>query len=225
MSIDYNNSIKNITIVTSLLNCSMQRSVFTREERYLQTKNTLETIRAKIPNGLILLIDITKFTQEEEDYFKANCDVIINESNNVKMIDIVHDDKNNGERCYLLTAIDTINILLSTYPNITNIFKVSGRYFLNQNFNYNNFCNDKTCVFVVDPNIWSNAVATCLFKLSVYQLNNFYNKLVSYETRNGMCMETWMFSYVMSLQNSDYIHIPIMGMTGKIAPNGIEGNM
>lgn len=225
MSINYNDSINNITIVTSLLNCSSHLSVFSREERYEQTKHTLKTIRSKIPNGLIILVDVTTFTKEEEDFLNSNCDIILNENKNDEMITAVHSNKSNGERCYLLTAIQKIFYLLKIYPNIKNIFKVSGRYFLNDNFKYENYCNDKNCVFIVEPERWKNAVATCLFKISRNELENFYKKLIEFDVRTELCMETWMFTYVMSLCESDYIHIPIMGMTGKIAPSGIEGNM
>jgi hypothetical protein len=41
------------------------RSVFTSNERFIQTKKTIESVRQKIPNGLIMLIECSHLLEEE----------------------------------------------------------------------------------------------------------------------------------------------------------------
>jgi len=56
--------MNNITLITSIINISSNplsytniRSVYTREERFIQTKNTIKTVREKIANNKILLVE------------------------------------------------------------------------------------------------------------------------------------------------------------------------
>ena len=54
--------IKNIIIVTSCLECKAY-SAFDRNTRFEQTKKTLFTIKQKIPNSFIILIEKTNLKE------------------------------------------------------------------------------------------------------------------------------------------------------------------
>ena len=64
--------ITNIIIITSLIDCSRSRSAFTKQERLEQTKYTIQTIKEKIPNVFIVLIDCSSLSYEEKKYFKSD---------------------------------------------------------------------------------------------------------------------------------------------------------
>lgn len=66
---------ENIVIIPSYIYCSCR---YSKDERYEQTKVTIKSVRDKIPNSFIILIDISPFTDEESSYFKDNCDLFIN---------------------------------------------------------------------------------------------------------------------------------------------------
>jgi hypothetical protein len=78
-------SIKNITLITSIidtpntpLSYTNTRSVFSKEERFEQTKKTILSIRNKIPNNKIFLVECSKLTLEENNYFLSNVDYFLN---------------------------------------------------------------------------------------------------------------------------------------------------
>ena len=74
----------NIVLITSIiitpntpLSYSNSRSKYTREERYEQTKNTIESIK-KIPNKQTIMIECSDLSDEEETYFKTSVYIFIN---------------------------------------------------------------------------------------------------------------------------------------------------
>lgn len=220
---------ENVIIVTSVVDCPQRRNLFTRKERFEQTKKTIDTIRLKIPNSFIILIDVTDFTEEEHDYFKSSCNYIINCANNNEAIYSVlqHNNKSFGERYYLLESIKVIQHLLEIYPNIRNIFKICGRYYLNDDFMYSVYDNDKIVVNLVDPNLWANACTTVFFKLPIEQLNNFYNQTLASgnSLSTGLSIEHSMYAYVVSNDSSKYINIntTVLGISGIVcSPAAVE---
>lgn len=156
---------ENVIIVTSVIDCPTRRTLFTRKERFEQTKKTIDTIRLKIPNSFIILIDVTDFTEEEHNYFKSSCNYVINCANNNEAFYSVlqHNNKSFGERYYLLESIKVIQHLLDIYPNIRNIFKICGRYYLNDDFMYSVYDNDKIVVNLVDPQFVGKCLHNCFF--------------------------------------------------------------
>jgi len=213
------NNIENITIVTSVLDCKAF-SVYNRDERFLQTKKTLNTVKEKIKNNFIILIEKTKLTEDELNYFYSNCNIIINEYENKEFVNnINHPNKSFGERCYLLKCIDYINNNKELFSKVKNIFKVSGRYFLDDKFDYINYDNDKNVVKIVDEKIWANACTTCLFKISINELDNFYNSLLNKFDINN-CMEQFFYIYIKSIDKSRYIDLETLGMSGFVANGG-----
>jgi hypothetical protein len=217
------NTVKNIIIVTSVID--LPNSVYNRSERFIQTQNTLDTLK-KIPDSFIIFIDISDFSDDELIYFNSICDLVINESKNTDFVNKIRHEKSFGESCYLLRCLEEIRKLKYTIPNIKSIFKVSGRYYLDDNFNYLDYDNDKNVVKIVDEKLWKNACTSCLFKLSVNEMDNFYNLLLLYQNQiyfSQMCMENFMFVYISQTDPSKYIDIPTLGMSGFVA-NGIFGS-
>ena len=71
---------------------------------------------------------------------------ILNEKNNTSLIQKVLYGKSYGEKSYIEYALDILNnnmkYSFDNFPNLKSIFKVGGRYFLNNHFDFQLFDND-----------------------------------------------------------------------------------
>ena len=75
----------NIVLITSIINTpdipftyTYTRSVFTSNERFLQTVNTINSIKKMIPNSIIVLVECSELTNEQNDFFLNNVNYLIN---------------------------------------------------------------------------------------------------------------------------------------------------
>ena len=140
--------MRNIVIVTSVIDTPNRpfsycatRSVYTRSERFEQTKRTISSIRQYMNDALIFLVDCTDFTFEERDYFDSTCDYILNLWDHKGLHnDIFGVSKALGEATLLNAAFTYI---MDNNIEYDNLYKLSGRYYLNNSFNYGMYQNDK----------------------------------------------------------------------------------
>lgn len=154
------------------------RSKYSKNERFEQTKKTISSVREKIPNCKIILIECSKLSKDENDYFNSHVDYFIN------LFDIkdynyiykyIYGDKGYGERNM---TIEVINYINDNNIIFDNFFKLSGRYFLNDYFDYNIFNNDKN-IFLCSCNYtWC---ITYIYKLNKLGLEQFLIFLISNE--------------------------------------------
>lgn len=175
-------SNKNIIIITSVINCIdselsyyHKRSVFSVEERYKQTLKSIISIKSKIPNSEILFCecsDLSDYHSIEKDiaknvnyYFNFFGNEFIKSNVNSKL-------KGYGEASILLEGIDK---LLSMKKNYKNIFKLSGRYYLNDKFNYEMFNNSKNIFTNWDNNYTS--YCTIFYKINGGDIIVFKNSI------------------------------------------------
>jgi RecG-like helicase len=77
--------MKNITLITSVidtpnipLSYTPTRSVFTKEIRFEQLKKTISTIREKIPDNRIILIECSLLSEDERQYLTNAVDYFLN---------------------------------------------------------------------------------------------------------------------------------------------------
>jgi hypothetical protein len=139
--------MKNITLITSIietpnlpLSYTNIRSMFSKNERFEQTKKTITTIKEKIPNNKIILVEFSELTNEEERYFKENVDYFLN----IYEIDrsysrLIHGySKSMGEGNMTIFAL---NYILQNNIEFDCFYKISGRYWLDENFNHETYEN------------------------------------------------------------------------------------
>jgi mannosyltransferase OCH1-like enzyme len=175
---------KSIVIITSVLNCINKplsyfntRSIFTLEERYNQTIETINTINMYIPDIEIIFIecsDLRNFSNIEND-IKDKVNYYFNFYDNVEIRECVNSEfKGLGEAKLLIEAINKIIIINNNYKNL---FKISARYYINSDFNYDEL-DEKNNYFTY----WDNSIesyCTIFYKLNYDYIYDFKNALIN----------------------------------------------
>ena len=185
--------MSNITLITSVVNTPniplsyiQTRSIYTVDERFEQTKKTIQTIREKIPNNKIFLIECSQLTPNQRDYFTQNTEIFINiyYSPNHKLINrMFTPSKSMGEGTMTIVALEYLfenNIIFD------NLFKISGRYWLNDNFNYELYNNNYSVIKYINNDV--NNALTALYKLPKSLLNQWYVFLLNSEQNFINCI-------------------------------------
>lgn len=181
----------NIILITSIidtpdkeLSYTNVRSIYSKEDRYNQTKYTIQSVREHIPDNKILLIECSQLTEEEYTYFINSVDIFINiyDMGNQVLIDRIHSiSKALGEGTMTQIAIQ---YLLENGIQFSQFFKISGRYWLYSEFLFSRFdCNVPTVLFI--QNDTSNAL-TAFYHLPYSELIRWYHFLNSSETNMAM---------------------------------------
>jgi mannosyltransferase OCH1-like enzyme len=173
---------KNIFIITSVLNCtnielsySKKRTVFSFNSRLRQTIKTIESIRKYYKDCHILLCDCSDLSNYKNEELKISnmVDYYYNFYDNESIKGAVNGKyKGYGECMLLLKAFEIINDLDYKYKYI---FKISGRYYLNDNFDNNIFENNENIFTTWDGCNFS--LCTVLYKLMYNDREYFENVL------------------------------------------------
>jgi hypothetical protein len=151
------------------------RSVYTPLERFEDTKKTIQSVRNKIPNSVILLVECSELTEDENNYFRTHCEHVINLFDDAAAKSLIYSpSKSLGEATMTSNAIAYIKKHQIPFQHF---FKISGRYWLNDKFIYLHYDNDHIIIRLIynDP---SN-VATTLYKLPSRCLDDLSNFLSS----------------------------------------------
>ena len=177
-----NNGYKNIFIITSVLNCtnlelsySKKRTVFSFNSRYRQTIKTIQSIRKYYSDCHILLCDcsdLSNYKNKELEISKL-VDYYYNFYDDNSIKDAVNGKyKGYGECMLLLKALEIINNLNESYKYI---FKISGRYYLNDNFDNKVFENNENVFTTWDGCNFS--LCTVLYKL-MYNDRTYFEEIL-----------------------------------------------
>jgi len=214
--------MKNLVIVTSIINTPdtplsyiSTRSVFTRKERFQQTKKTIESIKDKIPDSKILIVDCTDFNEDENDYLLNNCDYILNLWNNKELHQNIFGlSKALGEGSQTIMALKYI---FSNNLIFENLFKVSGRYFLNDNFNIERFENDKLVFIPINGSILN--INTSIYKIPYKYTKKLHDYLVENINKMIDCIgyEVLMALFLKNVNKEEIILYDKLGIEGRVS--------
>jgi hypothetical protein len=216
---------KNITLITSVihtpdvaLSYSATRSVYTSQERFEQTKKTISTIREKIPENKIILVECSRLTDKETAYLKSKTDIFLNimDTNDNTLINrMFTPSKSMGEGTMTTYALE---YLCKKNIEFRNLFKVTGRYWLNDNFVYSNYENDIPLVRCIE-NSKSNIV-TSLYKLPYKYIHDFHVFLKNTEEDFHKCVgyEMVFAKFIQTIDN--VIYIENLGCSGNVSVCG-----
>jgi len=188
-------NINDIVIITSVINTGStewsyyhKRSLFSAEERFQQTLKSIESIKEYMPNVKILLVEGGKLEDEKLNIFRSQCDYVyyLGEDSETEKNCIESSCKGLGDSWILGKGLEFIK---QNNIKAQNIYKLSGRYRVNKNYNIHNI-SSKLPTF-------KNAVddVYCTFFFSVpYMLLDEYNHIIKLvidemKVRNDISLE------------------------------------
>lgn len=213
-----------LVLITSVINTpnkqlsySKIRSIFSRKERFEQTKKTIQSIKEKLSNCKIILVECTDFNDEEYNYFKDNCDYLLNLWNDKNLHDYIFGiSKSLGEGTMTIKALQYIQQLNLKYNYL---YKISGRYWLNDNFNLNSL--ESNIFKKIDNN--PNNIFTALYKIDKESVNKLLYFLINNIENMKKCIgyEVLIAYFV---KNIDKKLVDIIGISGFVTVCGSEYN-
>lgn len=179
------------------------KGVYSEEERFKQTINTIDSIKRNVHNSYIVLCDNTSLNNEHENYLKNNVDLFLKINSN-------YDNKSLNEASQLINIINSVDNI-----DYDIFFKISGRYYLNEKFNIETYKNGEINFREFDYG--RLCYSTVLYSFNKSQKNfmiDIYKKFI--ESNNYMDIESGLHSLLLNKVNKlDYL-----GVSGNIAPSG-----
>lgn len=196
------NHIKNLVLITSKITVSNKnlsyaqtRSIYTKQQRYEQTLKTIESIKKYINNSFIILIDNSDFDNDNEILtgLRENVHILLN-PRHFEELDFFTNDylfkfaAEMNQTNYFINFFDNFNI------SFDNLFKISGRYQLNDKFNYNNYDNEYN-IFKKNPQVVDREYYfTSLYKIAYCEYENYKTAVNNIKTK---------YKYYSNLQFND----------------------
>lgn len=164
--------MNNIVLITSIINTPNKplsytntRSVFTRPERFEQTINTINSVKINIPNCKIILVECSHLIDNEYAFFNNNCDYFINLIKDIEATKYIYSSaKAAGEGTMTKKALE---YLINNDIKFDNFFKITGRYHINNEFNYNDYNNNLNVFKKIDH----ISLYTSLYKIHYDDIN------------------------------------------------------
>ena len=214
----------NLILITSVINTpntplsyTNTRSVFSRQDRFEQTKKTIKSVREKLSNSKIIIVECSDFNEEENNYFKENCNYILNLWNKKELHNYIFGpSKSLGEGTMTIEALKYIKELNLEYQYL---YKISGRYWLNENFKIENIQNN---IFKrINKN--ENNVFTALYKIDKKTVEKLLIFLINNIEEMKKCIgyEVLMSHFVKNIDNQ---LVDIIGLSGFVTVCGSEYN-
>ena len=192
---------------------------FTQQERFEQTIETVKSAKQKIPNSYTILIEGNNLPIEYTTMYDSLFDDTIYLGNDKVTQTYVNDKRNigHGESFLLQKGIEYI---IASRIKSKKIIKLGARYKLNNQFNIDNFKNDKyTFRQHFDDSINSNVFTTGLFSIPFVRIEEFRNILSNLQ----FCLSnksTMVEKVYFDLIKNDHIHlVDNLGLEGRLSYN------
>lgn len=211
-----------IKTVDKPLSYSTKRSVYSVEERILQTENTISSIRKKLPNAYIIMFevglrDVRNIFETQVDEYYYQSDVLIRFAVDSKF-------KGLGESISISRALSLID-----KTRFDRVIKISGRYILDKSFNLESFKSDKFSFLVREHNTTKS-----LGPIKINDIKSYATVLYSIPTVRFLQFKFIIFCAVpllilnVSIESALYILIPKktvnilnrLGVSGEISVSG-----
>lgn len=202
----------NLVLVTSVIRSPKESFHITEETRLEQTIKTIATIKEKIPNPYIVLIEGGPVNDKDKNL------LVSAGVNDYRFYDVSQYSRSGGELKMLCNFFfsDRFKELRNS---ITSVSKISGRYFLNDKFVWK-----EGNIIKKDDVSWSGkgACSTRFYKITSNQIDHFCNSLkrLDESIKNVIDIEHgfYQFNVVPFQDQIDGNHV---GVTGFVSPLGI----
>jgi hypothetical protein len=189
-----------IETTTKPLNYSKTRSIYSHQERFEQTLETIESVRKYMPSTEIILVecstpsDYMKVLSEKVDYFY-----------NLEFNEVVNNspEKGKGEITLLLYAFTKLT------KKYNNIYKITGRYVLQPSFDISIWnSTDTITVCKSDSYGMENSMHTFFYKIPsncISELNNCFELYL--QRTNNEAIENFLAKNLRNITFVDKIGI------------------
>lgn len=215
IKVDRNPEYTDIFIVTSIINDS-PNTVYTAEERLIQTRRTVDTIRQKFQAPYVPYIILAEMSVLMLDQlWRLNVDALYNFANDVEQLKLISSDKSNGE---LYLVYQSIAIFLQEKKSYQRLWKISGRYYLNQNFSLSNYLHHPMNVRI-NQQATHKDVYTVLYQCSEKRVPYLLRVLLDMYNNNlhGQYLEQCLYNV---LDPKAYHELPLLGCSGNYSVTG-----
>lgn len=222
------NSKKCIFLVLSTIDISDEplsytkiRSIYNTQDRLMQTKKTVNSIREKNDEHLIVFIEAGRTNYESEFIDKVDAYYYVYDKEFSSKLNSKH--KAYGETSMLLKAQKFISKF-----EFDLLFKISGRYYLNKefddfqyldskyNFRLNTVISKKSLIpsrFII------RSYSTVLYAIPQKKMRDFFRKikLINLISRTGVSLEYMMYLFFRNKKNNE---ISKLNVCGNVAVDG-----
>lgn len=161
----------NLVLVTSCVHQYSGFSFYDSDTRLKQlVELTIDSVKKKIPNSYIVILEGSELSKQQSEILKNNCDQLF--LCNVKGL-----DKSSGELSLIYNFLNSLEFK-KIYEKIDNLIKISGRYYLLENYNFDMYGG---CVIKNNKKEWSNEYAseTRYYKVTKNKISEFINNLTN----------------------------------------------
>lgn len=218
--------MNNLVLITSVicissgpLSYTNVRSFYSHDERFEQTKKTIKTVKEKIPNSKIFIVECSNLNKEQSDYLIKNSDYFLNLYNDEGIrISVCGISKSLAEGTMTYNAL---KFIFKNNIQFDKLIKISGRYWLSENFNYNKFDNNNIIIKYIENNI--DNVFTALYQLpkkSVKNLELFIESKFN-DMINCIGFEV-LFAIFIKSEKDFVIHLEPIGLEGFVSISANE---
>jgi hypothetical protein len=214
--------MKNLVLITSVINTPntplsyiSNRSIYTKDQRFEQTKKTILSIKDKIPDAEVFIVECSDLNEFEETFFKQNSNYFLNLHCFEHIRNHVYGiSKSLGEGTMTYHALEYIH---KNNINYDNLIKISGRYLLSDNFDLNNFVNESIVIKYIDGN--GENVFTALYKLPHKIVESFRLFLHDNFKLMFQCIgyERLFAKFIQTIKCTDIKYVPVMGLEGPVS--------
>jgi hypothetical protein len=216
----------NLCLITSVINTpdsplsyTNVRSIFSSEQRFQQTIQTIHSVKEKIPNTKIFIIECSELKEDIENYLMCNSDYYLNLHHNKELRkDIFGISKSLGEGTQ---TIEALKYIINNDLIFDNLFKISGRYYLSDTFDYNKFNNNNIIVKKINNNI--DNIFTALYKINIKDISLLKNYLEQniVKMKNCFAYESLFGNFLKEINYNNVIFIDnIIGLNGYVSVCG-----
>ena len=163
------------------------RSVYTPEQRFQQTLETIVSIRKYFPNARILLSEVSNISEEYTKTLKSKVDYYVNlyENPEIRISCLESNIKALGEATHTKY---TLEFIINKEIPFTRLFKISGRYTLTEQFKVENFSREiftfKKRLPTQDGKIIISTILYSVPKVLIFHLYNALQQVIEVSKQN-----------------------------------------
>jgi hypothetical protein len=204
-------------LITSVINTGNKawsycatRSFYTPQERFEQTLQTIESIRNLNDSSRIMLVECSELPESMTDTLKSKVDYFLQciDDADVRAACLNSEKKGYGEAKKSQRAVEYI---LAHNIQFNRLFKISGRYFLNDQFLKSRF---SETVYTFRRKV-DGTNSTVLYSVPYAQMAHYYTALIqTCEVYNHHIIG---YEIVLPSRCTPMTEIDVVGVSGKVA--------